>query len=126
MRWRAALDAVSTIVDIEEVDIVATPKNEHVRVRLGLDEAERDQVGGEVTVPSPQCLVETIQRAVNLTHHTWASGVNEAGGLTALHYLGWSAMKEGILDVQLMDCPVPRGRGRGTVVGLTSGLKISS
>jgi hypothetical protein len=41
-------------VDVEEVDDVnATSKDDQGCVRLGLDEAEGDQVGGKVTVPSP-------------------------------------------------------------------------
>jgi hypothetical protein len=100
------------VVDVDEVDGVATAlKDEQRHVRLGLDEAEGDQVGGEVTIPGPRRLFETIQREVKLTHHTRASGVDKAGGLTAVHRLGQSVVKEGILDVQLVDHPVPREDG---------------
>jgi hypothetical protein len=36
-------------------------------IRLSLDEAEEDQVGGEVTVPSSWRLLEAIQGAVQPT-----------------------------------------------------------
>jgi hypothetical protein len=40
------------------------------------------------------------------------SGIDEAGGLAAVHSLRQSAMEEGILDVELMDHPV-LGEGEG-------------
>jgi hypothetical protein len=73
------------------------------RVRLGLDKAEGDQVEGKATVPSPRCLLEAIQGAVQLADQTRASGVDEADGLAAVYHLSHSAMEEGILDVQLVD-----------------------
>jgi hypothetical protein len=96
------------IVDVEVDNVVAASKDEQQRVRAGLDEAEGDQVGGEAIVPDPQHLLEAIQRAVKLTHHTHASGVDEADRLNALHCLDRSDMKGDILDVQLVDRPVPR------------------
>jgi hypothetical protein len=51
----------------EEVDgVVAVSVDGHRSARFGLDEAKGDQVGGEATVSSPRCLLETIQRAVSL------------------------------------------------------------
>jgi hypothetical protein len=78
------------VVDTEEeVDyVVAEPMDEHGYVRPGLDKAEGDQIGGEATVPSPLCLFKAIQRAVSLADQTRVSGVNEAGGLAAVHCLG--------------------------------------
>jgi hypothetical protein len=41
-------------VDAAEVDaVVAVPKDEQGGLRLGLNEAEGDQIGGEATVPGP-------------------------------------------------------------------------
>jgi hypothetical protein len=40
------------------------------------------------------------------------SGVDEAGGLVAVHHLGQSLVNKGILDIQLMDRPVS-GEGEG-------------
>lgn len=57
-------------------------------------------------------MLEAIQRAIQLTHHTWAGGVDEAGRLAAVHSLGQSDMKEYIFDVHLVDCPIP-GEGEG-------------
>jgi hypothetical protein len=61
-RRRAALDAMSTnAVGVEEVNgVIAASMDEKGHVRLGLDKAERDQVGGEVIVPSLRCLPEAI------------------------------------------------------------------
>jgi hypothetical protein len=57
------------------------------------------------------------------------SSINKAGGLAAIDSLRLSAMEEGVLDVKLMDCPVPgEGKGEDGVNGcdLTMGLKVSS
>jgi hypothetical protein len=134
--WDHALEEGNTrrrehdVVDVEkEVDgVIATPKDEQGRVWLGLDEAEGGQVGGEATVLGMCCLLVAIQRAVKLTHHTRVSGVDKAGGLTVVHCLCQSAVKEDILDVQLVDCTVSRRRERmvRTTVGLMTRLKVSS
>jgi hypothetical protein len=41
-----------------------------------------------------------------------ASGVDEAGGLAAVDSFRQSAVEEGIIDIELMNCPVP-GEGEG-------------
>jgi hypothetical protein len=46
---------------------------------------------------------------VKFTHHTWASGVDKAVGMATVHRLGQSVVKEGILDLQMVGCPVPGG-----------------
>jgi hypothetical protein len=49
------------VVNVEEVDgVVVVPMNEQGCVRLSLDKAEGDQVGGEATVPSPGRLFEAV------------------------------------------------------------------
>ena len=59
------------VVDVEKVDgVVAAPKDKHGHVRVGLDEAEGDKLGGEGIVPGSQSLLEAIQRALKFTHHT--------------------------------------------------------
>lgn len=58
---------------------------------------------------------------VKLTPHTRASGVDEVDGLTAVHRLGQSAVKEDILDVQLVDRLVP-GEGEGKNSSKCGGL----
>lgn len=50
------------VVDVEEIDgVLVVPIDEQGHIRLGLDETEGDRVGGEMIVPSPRCLLETIQ-----------------------------------------------------------------
>jgi hypothetical protein len=88
------------VVDVEEVDeVIDMPKDEHGLVRLGLDEAKGDQVGGEATIPGLWHLPKAIQRVVKVTHHTQASGVDEVDGLAVVQRLGQSVVKEDILDV---------------------------
>jgi hypothetical protein len=63
------------------------------------------------------------------TYQIWVSGVNETGGLAAVHRLSQSAIQEGILNIQLMNYPVQeraRERTIQTVVKLITGLKVSS
>ena len=47
---------------------------------------------------------------VKLTHHTRVSGLDETDGLAAVHRLGQSVVKKGILDVQLVGRPIPQER----------------
>jgi hypothetical protein len=84
------------------------PVGEEGHVRLGLNEADGGQVGGEATVPAPRRLLEAVQGAVQPTNQIRTSGVNEVGGLAAVDSLRESAVEEGILDVELMDRQVPR------------------
>jgi hypothetical protein len=87
---------------------LAAPVDEQGRVRLGLDEADGGQVGGEATVPSPWRLLEAVKGPVQPADQIRTVGVDEAGGLAAVHSLRQSAMEEGILDIELMDRPVAR------------------
>jgi hypothetical protein len=73
--------------------------DEQGHVRLGLDEAEGDQVGDEVNVPSPQYLLESVQRAIQPIDLVRASGFNEASGLATLDRLDQSAMEKDIFDI---------------------------
>jgi hypothetical protein len=77
------------------------------------------QVEGEATVPSPQRLLEVVQRAIQPTDQIRASRVDETGGLAVVDRLCQSAVEEDILDVLLMDRPVP-GEGE-RVDGLNVG-----
>jgi hypothetical protein len=65
-------------------------------------------MGGEVTVPVPRCLLEVVQGAVQPIDQIRTSGVDKAGRLAGVDYLYQSAMEEDILDIELMDRPVPR------------------
>jgi hypothetical protein len=56
------------------------PVDEQGRVRLGLDEVDGDQVGGEATVPSPRRLLAAIHGVVQSIDQIRTSGVKEAGG----------------------------------------------
>jgi hypothetical protein len=53
-------------------------------------------------------LFEVVQGAVQLAHQIRTSGVDEAGGLAAIDHLCQSVEEEGILDIELIDRPVPR------------------
>jgi hypothetical protein len=98
------------VVDTEEVDdVVTVSKDEHGGGRLGLNKVKGNQIGDVVIVPGPRCLLEAIQGVIKLTHHTRATGVDKADRLAAVHRLGHSVVKEDIVDVQLVDCPVPGG-----------------
>jgi hypothetical protein len=81
------------VVDVEELDgVVVPPLDEHGCVRLGLDEFERDQVGVKATIPSSWCLLEAIQRVLQLADQTQLRGVDKADGLAAVHCLSQSAV----------------------------------
>jgi hypothetical protein len=52
------------------------------------------------------------------------SGLDETGGLAAVHRLGEGVVKEGVLDVHLMHHPVQENARERT--RLHDGLKVSS
>jgi hypothetical protein len=79
----------------KEVDgFVAAPVDEQGRVRLGLDEADGSQVGGEATVPGSRRLLETVHGAVQSADQIRTSGVDEASGLSAVDSLRQSAISQ--------------------------------
>jgi hypothetical protein len=63
------------VVDVEqELDgVVATSVDEQGRVRLGLNEIDGGQVGGEATVPGLWHLLEAVQGAVQPADQIWTS-----------------------------------------------------
>jgi hypothetical protein len=65
-----------------------------------------------VVVPGPRRLLEAIEGAVQPVDQIRVSDVDEAGGFAAVDSLRQSAMEEGILNIELMDRPVP-GEGEG-------------
>jgi hypothetical protein len=106
-----------------EVDgVTASPVDEESHIRLGLDEADGGQVGGETTVPGPRCLLEVVEGAVQPVGQIQASGVVETGGLAAVDNLHQSAIEEVILDIELMDCLVLR-EGNGEL-GQTKAFQL--
>jgi hypothetical protein len=90
--------------------------DEQGHVRLGLDEAEGDQVGGKATVPSARRLLEIIHGAVQPANQIWASEVDEASGLATIDRLCQSIVEESILDIELVDRPGP-GEGENRLNG---------
>jgi hypothetical protein len=86
--------------------------DEEGRVRLGLDEADGGHVRSEATVPGPWRLLEAVEGAIQPADQVRTSFVDESGGLAAVDSLYQSVVEEGILDVELMDRPVP-GEGEG-------------
>ena len=115
-------------IDIEqEVDGVVTMEvDEEGRVRLGLDKADGGQVGSEATVPGPRHLLEAIEGAVQPADQIRTGFVDEAGGLAAVDSLRQSAVEEGILDVELMNRPVPgeNGANSGELDDRAEGLVV--
>jgi hypothetical protein len=102
------------VVDVEqEVDgVVVASVYEHRHVRLGLDEVDGGQVGGEATVPHMRRLFEAVQGAVQPVNQIRTSDIDKAGGLAVVDSLYRSVVEEGILDVELMDRLVA-GDGEG-------------
>jgi hypothetical protein len=50
------------VVDVEEVDeVLASSVDKEGCVRLGLDEADGGQVGGEAAIPGPRRLLEAVE-----------------------------------------------------------------
>jgi hypothetical protein len=76
------------VVDVEEVDdVIATTVDEEGRIRLGLDEADGGQVGGEAAIPGPRRLLEAVEGTVQPTDQIRVSDVDEADGLAAVDSL---------------------------------------
>jgi hypothetical protein len=61
-----------------------------------------------VTVPGPRRLLEAVERAVQPADQIRTGFVDEAWGVVAVDSLRQSAVEEHILDVELMDRPIPR------------------
>jgi hypothetical protein len=97
------------VVDVEQQvrSVDAAAVDEQRGVRLGLHEAQGDQVGEEAVIPCLWRLLQTIEGLVEPAHQLRVCGVNEAGGLRAVDYLEECAVKEGVLDVELVHGPAP-------------------
>jgi hypothetical protein len=93
------------VVNIEQQvsSVGAVALDEHQGVRLGLHEAQGDQVGEEAVVPrSRPCsrrLLQAVEGLVEPVHQLRVCGVNKAGGLRAGDSLEECAVEKGILDV---------------------------
>jgi hypothetical protein len=77
----------------------------------------------------PGGLLEIVEGLVELTDHVGVIRVDKPNGLGVVDHLRQGAMEEGVLHVELVDRPVlrqARARTVQTVVGLTTGLKVSS
>ena len=53
----------NNVVDVEEEvdEVLAPPVDEEGCVRLGLDEADGGQIGGEAAIPGTRCLLEAVE-----------------------------------------------------------------
>jgi hypothetical protein len=97
------------VVDVEQQvsSVSAAAVDKQRGVRLGLHEAQGDQVGGKAVVPRSRRLLRAVEELVQLAHQLRVRGVNEAGGLRVVDGLGECAMEEGVLDVELVHGPTP-------------------
>jgi hypothetical protein len=86
----------------------AVAVDEHQVAHLGLHKARGDQVGGEATIPSLECLLQAIEGLVEPAHQVGVSGINEDGGLVAIDCLDERIVEEGVLNIRFMNRPVLR------------------
>jgi hypothetical protein len=95
------------VVDVEQQvsSDGAVMVDEQRGVRLGLHEAQGDQVGGKVVVPRSWRLLQAVEGLVESAHQLRVHGVNEASRLRAVDGLGECVVEEGILDVELVHGP---------------------
>jgi hypothetical protein len=100
LRPRGSEDDVNVEQQVSSVGVTAV--DEQRGVRLGLHEAQGDQVGGDAMVPHSRHLLQAVEGLVELTHQLRVRGVNEVGRLRAVHCLRECAMEEGVLDVELV------------------------
>jgi hypothetical protein len=61
-------------------------------------------------VPSLWSLLQTVEELVEPAHQVGVGGVDESCGLGVVDRLRESAMKESVLDVELVHRPAPRER----------------
>jgi hypothetical protein len=95
------------IVHIEkEVGHLVSPsKDEHGDIAIGSNKAEAMHVVSEALVPSPRGLLEAVEGLVKPTNMLRMSVIDEAGRLLAVDLLIKSAMKKGILDIEMVNGP---------------------
>jgi hypothetical protein len=102
------------IIDIQQQvsSVGATTVDEEQDVRLGLLEAQGDQVGGEAVVPSSRRLLKAVEGLVEPVQQLTVSCVNEASRVGAVDCLDGSVVEEDVLDVELMHWPTPKDSQR--------------
>jgi hypothetical protein len=100
------------VVDVEQQvsSVGAAAVDEQRGVRLGLHEAQEDQVGGGAMVPRSRRLLQAIEGLVELAHQLRVRRVNEASGLRIVDGLRECVVEEGDLDVELVHEPTSRER----------------
>jgi hypothetical protein len=96
----------STYNNRYNVSVVAI--DEQRGVHLGLHKAQGNQVRGEVVVPSSGRLLQVVEELVELAHQVGVSGVNKAGRLAVVDRHSEGAVKEDVLDIQLLNGSAPR------------------
>jgi hypothetical protein len=77
------------VIDVEQhiSSVGAMTVDEQRDVRLGLHEAQGDQVGGEAVVPCSRRLLQAVEGLVEPAHQLRVRKVNETGGLRAVDSL---------------------------------------
>jgi hypothetical protein len=79
-----------------------------VRCRIGIDEVDCGEEGGEPSVPRAWSLFQATEVLVELAHTIAVNGVHEAGWLASVDVLVDEAVEEGVVDVQLVHQPGTR------------------
>jgi hypothetical protein len=104
-------------------------ENEQRGVQLGFKEPQGGQKGSKPIVPSPGCLLETVQGLVQATDQVRVSRVGETCGLVTKDHLGESVVEEDIFYVELLNWPGMGDNSSEHYVNSASfitGLKVSS
>jgi hypothetical protein len=76
-------------------------------------------------MPGTRCLLETIESLDHTTQMLWLRRINKPRWLTHVHLLLKNNMEESILNIELAFVTASE-RSKRIVVGLTTGLKVSS
>jgi hypothetical protein len=99
----------NNIIDIEQqVNGLGTSiKNEESSIELGFNKNQREQIAGKLVVPCPRSLLQTVQRLVEVADQVRLSRVEETSGLCAINHLSQHIVEECVLDVELVDLPIP-------------------
>jgi hypothetical protein len=74
-------------------------------VGVGLNKSQSEEVRGEPVVPSSRCLLQPVERLVEVADPVRLRGINKLHQLATLDCLRESTMQEHILHIKLVDGP---------------------
>jgi hypothetical protein len=104
-------------------------EDEQGGVGLGLNKSQSDELRGEPVVPSLRCLLQPVERLVEVANPVRLRGINKPHRLAVVDCLRESTMQEHVFTSSWWTGQ-ERETGRKstvwTVAGLTTGLKVSS